>query len=49
MNKRFIAEFTERTRGMVVADEDVTYWNATEQVVRGERIELAGARMLVKG
>jgi len=42
MTKRFIAEFTERTRDLVVADEEVTYWSATDQVAGGKRSPLAG-------
>ena len=49
MSKRFIRDFTSATRHMVEADEEVTYWNATEVVARGERTELPGGRMLVQG
>ncbi len=43
MSKGFIKRFTEDTRHMVVADEEVTYWNASEIVANGERIGLTGS------
>ena len=45
MTKAFIADFTRRTRHLVSADEDVTYWLATEVVAEGRRTALAGQAM----
>ena len=42
MTKSFIKEFTERTRELVIVDELVTYWSATDLVAGGERFALAG-------
>jgi quinol monooxygenase YgiN len=43
MSKPFIKDFTERTRKMVVADEEVTYWSSIDLVAEGEHFTLAGA------
>ena len=42
MSKSFIVQFTERTRDMVVAEEEITFWSATDLVTGGMRTALPG-------